>query len=64
MILFHGFFSKKIKFMFKSVLLLFFVLFGKSLLNDEYFFSYAFKFEIFSYASIFFFIFCMDELYF
>jgi hypothetical protein len=50
--------------MFKLVLLLFFVLFGKSLLNDNYFFSCAFKFEVFSDASIFFFIFCMDELYF
>jgi hypothetical protein len=42
------------KFMFKLVLLLFFVLFGKSLLNDNYFFSCAFKFEVFSDASIFF----------
>ena len=55
------FFLKKInysfsyfKFMFKLVLLLFFVLFGKSLLNDNYFFSCAFKFEVFSDASIFF----------
>jgi len=33
--------------MFKLVPFLYFILFGESLLNENYFFSYAFKFEEF-----------------
>jgi hypothetical protein len=43
--------------MFKLAHILSFILFEKLLLNDNYFFSYAFKFEKKIYSSIFFFMF-------
>ena len=55
----YGFFSIFLKFLFKLVPLLFFILFGEPFLNYNYFFNYAFKFEDFFLFIYIFFIFCM-----